>query len=603
MLSEDVISMLEKLSQFKYERRHAIATYFKNAEQEVTIEEDRYALRVIGGALSMGYNFEAGTYCPQMVLADGRRTFAMEDIDDNAVNILKDAAQAISPAWIKVQLNEIIWVKTMDRNYLNLAVAEFLEVFSDTFDENEWVDCFDTIRRAYRLSLKQGKRSDVFQKVRKAVGQAIRKMDGNDPLFLSVNLIELDYENAEKEELNTYLELAEKIFERHLSGAQKNELLAEATFELYCNLLKRAKRGSDIQTAKIKMAQYYEMRADIELSGKVLGAIHRVIILLQKACKLYDRTADKEKILEIRKHIEELQRESMKSMASIPYKFDPTPIFDSISKIFDGLSQQEIVIQFGRISKTYCKEDVKREVLNNGRKFLSASLFAHGIVDGYGRVVEMIPPLDLQDPESDTEVLNKHILKYIADTRSLTEGIMLVHAFEILQGTGEVPIESLNYLIDNNAIIPDDRKDIVKFGLHLGLNGNLYAAMHILLPQTENIIRNLVAACGDTVTFMNDNGCEEYKPLSKLLQSEKLAECYDENIVFTLQTLLDARVGPNLRNMNAHGLLDPNLGDSEIALCFLSFLIKFLTLYSVEASSILLRLIYEKKDVEDVEKE
>jgi len=54
--------------------------------------------------------------------------------------------------------------------------------------------------------------------------------------------------------------------------------------------------------------------------------------------------------------------------------------------------------------------------------------------------------------------------------------------------------------------------------------------MHILLPQVENIFRNLVKNCGDTITFLKEDGTETYKNLSVLLKSEKLRECYDENI-------------------------------------------------------------------------
>ena len=119
----------------------------------------------------------------------------------------------------------------------------------------------------------------------------------------------------------------------------------------------------------------------------------------------------------------------------------------------------------------------------------------------------------------------------------------------------------------------------------MGLNGKLYAAMHILQPQTENIFRNLVKLCGDTVTFLKEDGSEEYKPLSSLFNSEKLRECYDENIIFTFQSIMDEPAGENLRNLNGHGLLEPNIGNSVGSLYFLSLLVFLLSLYSAKASS------------------
>lgn len=125
----------------------------------------------------------------------------------------------------------------------------------------------------------------------------------------------------------------------------------------------------------------------------------------------------------------------------------------------------------------------------------------------------------------------------------------------------------------------------------MGLNNELYAAMHILLPQTENIIRNLAKMCGDTITYLKEDGTEEFKPLSQLLNAENLRESYDENVLFTLETLLDERGGPNLRNENAHGILSPAKGSSGAALCFLSLLIRFLSLYSHESAEVLRKLL------------
>ena len=90
---------------------------------------------------------------------------------------------------------------------------------------------------------------------------------------------------------------------------------------------------------------------------------------------------------------------------------------------------------------------------------------------------------------------------------------------------------------------------------------------------------------------MKEDGTEEFKPLSHLLNAENLRESYDENVLFTLETLLDERGGPNLRNENAHGILSPAKGSSGAALCFLSLLIRFLSLYSCESAEVLHKLL------------
>ena len=595
MLSKEVLSCLGDLTQFDYRKQHMVSSHLNDMGQKLNDEEDKYILSVISGALSMGYDEKDGTYCPMIVLSNGKRTFAMEDIDDKALSVLKEAIKVITPSWMRAQLGEIIWIKSKERGYLELSVDESLKEFDDLFDETNWVECFTMIRRAYALSVSQGKNSKAFLNVKEAIGQALNKMDGNDPLFLSINLIELDYENATGKVLTTYSDLTDKIFERHLAESGQNVHIVEAAHELYCAILKKMKREKDIETVRVKMAQYYETCADMEMRAEVAGT-YRAIEFLRKACKQYEQTGNKEKLLQLRKRMEELQKVSLRNMAAIPFEFDATPIYNSITKLFEGLSLQEKIIQFGRTSQTYNKENIKNEVIKNSHKFLSRSLFTQNQLDGDGRTVEIIPPLDLQDPESDTDILYKHMVHHITEMRSLGETVSLTYAYRMMQSAGTISQNDLDFLVDNNPVIPDGRKDIMKFGLYLGLTGDLYAAMHILLPQTEHMIRNLVDMCGDTTSFLGDDGREEYKPLSKLFQSEKLVECYNENILFTFQTLIDSRVGPNLRNLNAHGLLGPDTGNSGVALIFLSFLIKFLSMYSKEGGRILVTLAEKEAD-------
>ena len=105
--------------------------------------------------------------------------------------------------------------------------------------------------------------------------------------------------------------------------------------------------------------------------------------------------------------------------------------------------------------------------------------------------------------------------------------------------------------------------------------------------------------CGDTVTFLKEDGTEEYKSLSNLFKSNKLLECYDNDLIFVFQSIMDEPIGENLRNLNAHGLLEPDVGGGTGALCFLSMLIMLLSLYSEKA--LLIRMNLAKREANEME--
>ena len=151
----------------------------------------------------------------------------------------------------------------------------------------------------------------------------------------------------------------------------------------------------------------------------------------------------------------------------------------------------------------------------------------------------------------------------------MTNLVLVGIAYQFLKKHTPIKENDLDFLVQNNAIILENRAEIIKQGLCFGLNENLYAAMHILQPQTEKLFRNLVKLCEDTVIFLNEDGTEKYKPLSSLFKSEKLLDCYNNIIIFTFNSMMDDPTGEKFRNLIGHGLLEPELGNSSLSLCFL----------------------------------
>lgn len=586
MLSPIVVGCLSELNREENPKRSLADRYLRDAAEHVDCKEDADVLFALSEVLSMGYSERDDAYLPRFAMADGRRSFAMEDLDDDGVEILKECLPFIEQPRIKAQLSDIIWVKTKDYTYARMAVAANLELFDKLYDPYEWVDCYRAIYRAFLIALRLGQKGSDFINVICHIDKVIRDMDGTDPLFLSLRLIQLVTPHAGNGDAEYYLQLTQKIFSRAKEGGAHGQGIIETAHDVIIELLKKLNRSGEIRTAKLVLAGCYE-----ELASALAEQPHQAIQLLQKAYNLYDNRLDQERVVAIRTSMAHCQQAVMEMMASIPMEVDITTIREEVGSWFEGLSIQERVVQYGRIATIYDIEKVKQGVLEDSGKYIITSLFSKSFLDREGHLVKSVPPLDLQDPQKDEKVFRAHMLVYVTDRRNLDESIFLRLAYDKLRNQGYVSMDDLDFLVDRNAVIPDDRKEIIKRGLQLGVNGELYAAIHILLPQMENLIRELVKMCGDTVTFLREDGTEEFKPLSELLESRKLKESYDENFLFTLSTLLNERGGPNLRNENAHGFLSPIEGSSGAALCFLSLMIRFLSYYSRESIDILEKLL------------
>lgn len=584
MLSAYAAEQIKKLNHSTDNVRFSADTYLRAAGENAETPEDKAAFAVLSGALSMAYDTQEDCYTPMLVLNDGRRSFGMEDLDERGTAIIEEALPLFEPFWIRAQLADILWLKTGDHRYAQTAAFANLSLFEASYDPEDWVSCFQAAQRAFRIAIKLGRNHAVFLAALVKIDEVLRKADGTDPLFLSLNLIEMVAPYAGKEQLQHYLSLSQKLFTQAKAGGEASELVIQAAYRVYADLLHRTNKDNKVRALNLELAEHYEALAD-DLTERPIHAE----LMLQKAYNLYDKKQDRERCLQLRGKLKHTQQERLKSMASIPFEFDAAPIQKNIETLFHGLSRQEAILAFGECAMLYKVEEVRQGVLTEQQKNVFSSLFSKRFIDEEGRLVKILSPLDLRDPQEDASLLREHMVHYVSERRSLGETICLQLAYHKVRERGAVASDDLSFLIDRNALIPEERKAIIKTGLQLGLNGELYASLHILLPQTENLLRELVKLCGDMPTYLKEDGTEDIKPLSQLFDSQKLREAYDEDLLFTWKTLLDERGGPNLRNEIAHGVLSPRRGSGGAALCFLSLLIRFLSLYSTDAY-----MVYEK---------
>ena len=81
----------------------------------------------------------------------------------------------ISPDWMRAQLSDIIWIQTSDHSYAECATREYISVFENVFDAENWVGCFEAIQHAYDISIRLGKKSTSFLQVRETINSALKK--------------------------------------------------------------------------------------------------------------------------------------------------------------------------------------------------------------------------------------------------------------------------------------------------------------------------------------------------------------------------------------------------------------------------------------------
>ena len=569
----------------------------RNASKNATNEIDSHILEVIAGAPTMSYNAERRAFVPFLVWHDGRRSFAPEDLAEGDIDILCSAIQATTSPYFRTKVSHIVWSFTKNNRYGEIAVKGYIDEFQKCYDPDNWVKCYEQILAAYHISSVMGSKSESFKQVYTSINQALTKMEGLDPLFLSLNLLGLILKDAPDKDLPMYESIMDKLVDKNLHSTNRNTTLADSTYATLEKLYRRMKKEKELKFVKKKYAQYYEAQASALAQG---NDYFRAVIMLKRACSLY-AGIDQEKQLELRAVLVDWQEKSLQEMHTQAIEIDLKPINDAVAQIFEGLTLTEAIIQFGRVAPVYCIEDVKKELFDNPEKKFFSSLFSSSLLNEQGQTVQTLPSIRETIESGDSAAMKKHMVRYVSERRRLQDSFQVGVAYRLLRRYGTITEDDLDFLVRDNVIIPPNRAEIIRQGLCMGLNGKLYAAMHILQPQMENIIRHLVRLCGDTVTFLKEDGSEAFKPLSSLFKSEKLRECYDENLIFTFQSIMDESAGENLRNLTGHGLLEPNIGNSVASVHFMSLVVLFLSLYGAHARPVRIALAKREQEAADTD--
>ncbi|MGI5906638.1 MAG: DUF7380 domain-containing protein, partial [Candidatus Pararuminococcus gallinarum] len=468
-LSQYVLDAISTIEDLDYDNKHKVTVILKEASQNAQ-KEDARILSVLSGALSMSYSESEKNYQPMYVLRDGHRTFSMDDFQASDVEMLGVVANTVNSVWVRAQLLDILWILSKDYQYGKKSILIYLKWFQDAFDPNEWVECHRIIHRALDISKQLGKSSQEYKQVRETINDAIFKLNGTDPLFLSINLIQLVFPDAQHKDIEKYLQVVNKILQQRIDEQNENFHLVEETFSVQRSLLKRLKCDEKIVNSNLNLGNYYEKQANklLERNDKF-----KAIILLKKACFIYAKVKS-ERLLEVRARLTKLQQSAVDNMTAIPLEFNVQQIYETVSKLFWGLSLQEVIIQLGRLVR-FCKvEEVEKEVIKEQKQFIFKSLFPSAILNEHGKITETLPPLDIENPKGNPDLFRKHMVQFVSQRRRIGEAVALRFAYKFLQDAGTLSEEEFDFLVFDNPIVPDGREEIVRTGLYLGLSGKLY---------------------------------------------------------------------------------------------------------------------------------
>ena len=114
--------------------------------------------------------------------------------------------------------------------------------------------------------------------------------------------------------------------------------------------------------------------------------------------------------------------------------------------------------------------------------------------------------------------------------------------------------QELTDLIFQSPIFEQNKRGIIAAGLEAYFNNDHIIATHLLVPQIEDSIRNLVELTGGSVLKPNRSGGIQLRTFDDILRDECIIEVFDEDFSFYLRIFFTDQRGWNIRNSVCHGM-------------------------------------------------
>ena len=315
------------------------------------------------------------------------------------------------------------------------------------------------------------------------------------------------------------------------------------------------------EAAAERLAQHYRRGGDFANVHRVIKCYGEAFVKLSKDASPMLAAAWLQPVIEryeqegLRQEAEQLQLlasakakniESDMKTLSVPYEIKK----EEVDAFLDSITADDLDKSLHRIAAYFIPKVANaRDLLDRMRRDTPLlSLISITRFDADGRPVGRIGSIN-DDPDGR---LHDQLGKSIS-----IQAPFLVWSIDRVREKYAPTIGDLLNFLRHSPLFSDSRDALLQEGLEAYWAGDFTKAIHVLVPQVERILRDLLALLGipPVKTVRRHPGILDAKNMNDTLEDERVRTALGEDLWRYLHVLyIDRRSGLNLRNDLAHGL-------------------------------------------------
>lgn len=156
------------------------------------------------------------------------------------------------------------------------------------------------------------------------------------------------------------------------------------------------------------------------------------------------------------------------------------------------------------------------------------------------------------------------LIMQLAEHISIQNGF-LHQAIDHLCKTTTVSAETILAVLDESPVYAAERRTLLAEGIQAYLDADHTKAIHVLIPQIEQALRQLLTLLGAPALKAGRNGTMQVKNLNDILREPAIKQALGDDLRLYLLTFLADERGQNIRNNVCHGMAGPALFNERLA--------------------------------------
>ena len=500
---------------------------------------------------------------PLAVLHD-RRSVMPDDLFETDITFFAEIVDAVDDHWLKARISDLLWLKSKPRNaaFAVKAIDAYRCLPLDTRTlTHGGRECW--LRAISLAKMLKGGALDKLLEMEKSIVSALISVnnDGGSIEFWLADILKSNgLGRAQRADLARKLETLANEFDDagDLHKSRKYFSAANEWFMAIPDVAKAAEMTVAVAEGWVKEA--VALTASDSPSHMAAARCYENAIQTLRMVPRVERPTYKieERISELRAHLNDSGERSLGEMELFQTPgVDITQHVERARKAVAGKSAIDALLEFANLHSGANAEQIRKSTLEKMRMYPIQFLFASTLMSRDGRVIAKRPAIGLgTDLTVDNEIAIRAemIRDYGIEVSIVVQGDIWPALEVLLLEHGLREIDFID-LARNSPIVPKDRAVLFGKALFAGYERDFVTALHLLIPQIENMVRVHLKQAGAKTTNIDKDGIQNENGMSALLELPEAVHVFGKDLAFELNSLFCDAFGPNLRNELAHGLL------------------------------------------------